>query len=136
MALTKTIDIDGKQVTFRASAALPRLYRIRYGRDIMRDLAQLGKRLEQAEREAEARGEKLDEFSQLDLVSLSMFEDIAHCMARHADPKGVPEDPGEWLEQFNVFSIYEVLPEILKLWNLNTAQTVESKKNLARLIER
>ena len=34
MAITKKIEIDGQQVDFRASAAVPRLYRIKFGRDI------------------------------------------------------------------------------------------------------
>ena len=41
MAVTKTIEIDGKQVEFKASAAVPRLYRVKFGRDIYRDLRQL-----------------------------------------------------------------------------------------------
>ena len=38
MALTKTINIDGKEVTFRASAAIPRLYRVKFHRDIYKDV--------------------------------------------------------------------------------------------------
>ena len=38
MAVTKTIEIDGKAVTFRASAAIPRLYRNKFQRDIYKDL--------------------------------------------------------------------------------------------------
>ncbi len=38
MALTKTVNIDGKDVTFRASAAIPRIYRNRFHRDIYKDL--------------------------------------------------------------------------------------------------
>ena len=41
MAVTKKIEIDGKEVTFKASAAVPRLYRIKFGRDIYKDLRQL-----------------------------------------------------------------------------------------------
>lgn len=41
MAVTKKIEIDGKEVTFKASAAVPRLYRIKFGRDIYKDLPQL-----------------------------------------------------------------------------------------------
>ncbi len=123
MALTKTIEIDGKEVPFRASAAIPRLYRIRYGRDIMRDLSELAEAM---------KGEKPDE-SRLDNFSLELFENIAHCMARHADPKGVPDTPDEWLEQFSFFSIYEVLPQLLELWGLNMEQDVESKKNFVRV---
>ena len=46
-----------------------------------------------------------------------MFEDIAFVMAKHADSKGVPDTPDEWLEEFNTFSIYQVLPEIIDLWD-------------------
>lgn len=133
MALTKTIEIDGKQVTFRASAALPRLYRIRYGRDLMRDLTRISRNVEKAEEEAKERGEELDKYSQLGSLDLIVFEDIAHCMARHADPKNVPDTPEEWLDGFNTFSIYQVLPELLELWGLNMEQDVESKKKLAQL---
>ena len=34
MAITKTVEIDGKEVIFKASAAIPRIYRIKFGRDI------------------------------------------------------------------------------------------------------
>lgn len=47
--MDKTIEIDGKQVKFRATAAIPRLYRIRFGRDIMQDMAALKKELEKAQ---------------------------------------------------------------------------------------
>lgn len=124
MALTKTIIIDGKEVTFRASAAVPRMYRILFQRDIYRDLALLDK----------AVGKEGDEeHSNLDLFSLELFENIAFVMARHADPKNVPDSPEEWLDQFQTFSIYQVLPEIIQLWGLNVQQAAESKKNIARL---
>ena len=38
MAVTKSVEIDGKEVTFRASAAIPRLYRNKLHRDIYKDL--------------------------------------------------------------------------------------------------
>ena len=123
MALTKTINIDGVETTFRASAAVPRMYRIKFGRDIYKDLSQLEK----------AVGDGDESASNLDMFSLEMFEDLAWVMAKHADPKGVPESPDEWLEQFNTFSIYQVLPELIELWGLNVQTQVESKKNLEKL---
>ena len=54
-------------------------------------------------------------------------------MAKHADPKGVPDTPDEWLEDFNTFSIYQVLPEILELWGTNLITDVEAKKNLKKV---
>ena len=59
MAVTKKIEIDGKEVTFKASAAVPRLYRIKFGRDIYKDLRQLEKDAERAERAARKGAEPL-----------------------------------------------------------------------------
>lgn len=123
MALTKTINIDGKDVTFRASAAIPRIYRNRFHRDIYKDLRDLQKGID---------GEKPEE-STLDSFSLELFEDISYIMAKHADPAGVPDTPDEWLDGFGTFSIYQVLPEIIELWGLNIQTQVESKKNFDRL---
>ena len=73
------------------------------------------------------------ESSSLDSFSLEVFEDISYIMSKHADPKGVPDTPDEWLDQFGTFSIYQVLPEIIELWGLNVQTQVESKKNFAAL---
>ena len=72
------------------------------------------------------------ENSNLDLFSLEMFENIAYVMAKHADPS-IPDTPEEWLDGFNTFSIYQVLPQIIELWGLNTQTDVQAKKNFARL---
>ena len=123
MALTKTIEIDGQQVTFRASAAIPRIYRNKFHRDIYRDLSALQKSIDEENPEA----------SMLDSFSLEVFEDISYIMAKHADPAGVPDTADEWLDQFGTFSIYQVLPEIIALWGLNVQTQVESKKNFEQL---
>ena len=47
--IEKRIEIDGQQVPFRASAAIPRLYRSKFGRDIFRDLMKLGKAVNTAD---------------------------------------------------------------------------------------
>ena len=48
------------------------------------------------------------------IEDLEIFENVAYIMAFHADPS-IPKTIDEWLEQFEMFSIYEVLPEILNL---------------------
>lgn len=58
---------------------------------------------------------------------MEMFENIAYTMAKHADPK-IPDDVEEWLDGFNTFSIYQILPELIKLWGLNVQTDVEAKK--------
>ena len=49
MALTKTVNIDGRDVTFRADAAIPRIYRNRFHRDIYKDLRDLQKSIDGGE---------------------------------------------------------------------------------------
>ena len=122
MAITKKIEIDGKEVLFRASAAIPRLYRIRFRRDIYKDLAQLEKAVD----------ENVADGSMLDTFSLELFENIAFVMAKHADPN-IPDTPEEWLEDFNTFSIYQVLPQIIELWGLNVETEVQNRKNAGKL---
>ena len=122
MSIMKKVEIDGKQVPFKASAAIPRIYRIKFNRDIYKDLRSLEK----------AVGDGDEQNSNLDLFSLEMFENIAYVMAKHADPT-IPDTPEEWLDDFNTFSIYQVLPSIIELWGLNVQTDIESKKNFAQL---
>ena len=124
MAITKTVEIDGKQVLFKASAAIPRIYRIKFGRDIYKDLAKLEKSVSQNKEGS----------SEIDIPSLEMFENIAYVMAKHADPS-LPDTPEEWLDEFNTFSIYQVLPSLIELWGLNMKRDVQAKKAFAQLTE-
>ena len=115
MAVTKTIEVDGKAVEFRTSAAIPRLYRNKFHRDIYKDLNELQKDIDESDPAS----------SNLDTFSLELFENIAWLMAKHQNPD-VPYTPEDWLDQFNAFSIYEILPQIIELWGLNVEQQVES----------
>ena len=122
MSMIQNIEIDGKQVPFRASAAIPRIYRMKFNRDIYKDLKALESSI----------GENSEDASGLDMFSLEMFENIAYVMAKHADPT-IPNTPEEWLDNFNTLSIYQVLPQLIQLWGLNVQTDIESKKNFARL---
>ena len=126
MAISRNITIDGIEVPFKASAAVPRMYRIKFRRDIYKDFSELQKNV----------GESDKDNSGLDIESLEVFENIAYIMAKHADPDNVPSDPDEWLERFNTFSIYEILPQLIDLWGMNVETQIESKKNIARLTDR
>ena len=121
MSIMKKIDIDGQEVAFKASAAIPRIYRLKFQRDIYKDLSSLEKSI----------GDEDEGASNLDMFSLEMFENIAFVMAKHADPS-IPDNPEEWLDEFNTFSIYQVLPKLIELWGLNIRTDVESKKKFAQ----
>lgn len=116
--LRKTVKIDGKDVVFQSSASIPRLYRMKFKRDIFRDLSKLEKSYK----------DRSDGVSELEVEDLEIFENVAYCMAYLADPT-IPESIGDWLDQFEMFSIYQVLPEILQLWGSNLFTDSTAKKN-------
>lgn len=118
MAIIRNIEIDGMQVPFKASAAIPRIYRLKFGRDIFTDMNKLIDAVQGGDPET----------STLDNFSLEMFEDIAYTMAKYADP-AQPDTVEEWLDQYSAFSIYIILPRLVELWNLNNETKVTGKKN-------
>ena len=120
--IEKTVTISGQDVRFRSSATVPRLYRIKFKRDIFKDLAKLEK----------AYNKKSGKDEDLQIDDLEIFENVAYIMAYHADPT-IPKTIDEWLDQFDMFSIYQVLPEILELWGANLVTDVEAKKGLAEV---
>lgn len=158
--MERTIIIDGKEVRLRASAAIPRLYRLKFHRDIIQDMQTIGREIKKARaqadiqesdtavlyaddaavleaaREPEVPPEEPTEIPRADqagepeqepvavsvsipLEALTMFENVAYLMAKHADPQGVPSSPDEWLDGFDTFSIYRVFPVIQEMWSAN-----------------
>ena len=116
--MKKTIKIGSKEILFKSSAAIPRLYRIKFRRDIFQDFMQLEKEFKKN------KGGK----GSMSIPSLEIFENVAYLMSKHADPTQ-PNNVDEWLSQFEFLDIYTVLPEILKLWNLDNQTLSRSKKN-------
>ena len=51
---------------------------------------------------------------ELQIDDLEIFENVAYIMAYHADPS-IPKTIEEWLDQFEMLYIYQVLPQILEL---------------------
>ena len=111
--MEKVIKIDGREVKFKASAATIRLYRQNTGRDMLLDINKL--------QESAGSGNGLS------AEALNLFEDIAYTMAKQADDS-IPDSADEWLDDFEMFSIYLVLPQIIELWRLNELTTTTPKK--------
>ena len=120
--LKREIEICGKTIPFRSSATVPRLYRAKFKRDIFKDLSKL-------EKSYKGKTEDGDEF-QID--DLEIFENVAYIMAYHAD-NSIPASIDDWLDQLDMFSIYEVPPQIQELWGDNLATEVAAKKGLAEV---
>ena len=116
----KTVKVGNQEVKFKSSAAVPRMYRIRFGRDIFKDF----QKLEQSYSENVGKAA-----SGIPIEDLELFENVAYIMALHADPS-LPDSIDAWLEGFEMFSIYEILPQILDLWGSNLISQSEAKKNV------
>lgn len=128
--MEKVVKVDGKEVRMRASALIPRLYRIKFGRDMIADMRQLQKAYNRAANLPKEATEEEKQDAQLSVLDLTIFENVAYMMAKHADKDNVPDTAEEWLDSLDgVFSVYEVLPHILELWHLtNQTTSVPAKK--------
>lgn len=114
--MEKTIVIDGRPIKFKATAAIPRLYRIKFKRDLFEDMRQIQGAMERS-----------DEGS-LPVSALTIFENVAFMMAKHGDKDAVPDSVEEWLDSLNMLSIYQVFPELSELWTDNIETQAEAKK--------
>lgn len=100
--MEKTIEIDGKQVSFKSTAATPLRYKAQFGRDYfseilkMEELTKIKKTKNQAETLAK--------------IDFNTFYNIIWVLAKTADKK-IPE-PLEWLDTFEEFPLFEIIPQI------------------------
>lgn len=120
--LEKTVKVGEVDVNFRSSTTIPRLYRIKFKRDIFKDLSELEKTFKASE-------------GSFEIDDLEIFENVAYIMAYHAD-RNIAGNIDDWLDQFEIFSIYEILPEILGLWGANLETEVQYKKNFQKVAEK
>lgn len=135
--MRKTIVIGGVECNFKTSAAVPRMYRLKFKRDIFNDLNGIDreikaqkKRMEEEKQIALEKGLEFDasEYeSTLPVQTLTIFENIAFIMHKHGDPSQ-PQEIDDWLDQFETFDIYEIFPEIIEMWNDENKQMSEPKK--------
>lgn len=107
--MKRTITIDGKDITFVATARTPLLYKQYTGRDLFLDLNRL----------QEDQG-----------IALEVFGNLAYVMAKQADP-GIG-DRDEWFDGFGMFSIYTALPQLSDMWAVEMASTSSPKKKAGK----
>ena len=100
--MEKTIFVDDKEIRFKASAATPLVYRQ----------------------------------EELSTDTLFIYEYLSFVMAMQAEGKEISTDTVKtdietWLDQFSMFSIYKVFPQIMDMWRTNEKQTVKPKNQAA-----
>lgn len=139
--MKKDIEISGIVCHFKSSAAIPRIYRLKFHRDIFVDMEKIRKYIDvqqrlQKEKAEDAKAQDKDIEAEetgsfLPLEALEMFENIAYLMNKHGDPSQ-PDNIDEWLDQFDMFDIYKIFPEILGMWAIETEQMSQAKKKIAK----
>lgn len=114
--MEKIITVADKEIKFKATASTPRRYREMFGRDLFKDINDVVPHANSGTLTSE---------------DLMVFENLAYTMAKQADDT-IPNDPDEWLDGFEFLSIYEVLPQLVELWGLNTLTLESPKKKQGR----
>ena len=117
--MEKILTLDGKEVKFKTSAALPRLYRQMFKRDVFLDLNRARSGIV---------GKKKSSADDLPVDALEIIENLAYIMAKYAAPDEIPDDINEWLGQFTTTAVYLVANEILIMWNEEQQTTSTPKK--------
>ncbi|MBR5306897.1 MAG: hypothetical protein IKU47_08245 [Oscillospiraceae bacterium] len=133
--MEKLVQYKNSQLGLKASALTPRLYRIKFGRDMIVDLNTLKINFEKVQK---AKGEDKADVDaeyhvELSVLDLTIFENVAFIMARQynkAHGLDVPDNVDDWLDNMDqIFTIYEIFPDIMELWSLNQKTTsVPAKK--------
>lgn len=125
--MQKVINISGKEVGFKATALTPRLYRHWLGRDMIKDMNSLRKAYNKVNNLPKEATDEEKEEAQLSVLDLEIFENVAWVMARQYDTS-IQCSADEWLDGFDMFSVYEIMPHILELWGKNERTTSVPKK--------
>ncbi|MEY6553608.1 hypothetical protein AB8Q00_24605 [Bacillus cereus] len=120
--MEKTLVIDGKQVRLKSTAATVKRYKAQFRRDLFADMMALGAIGTFTPQDG---SQPSIDLSNVDLkkIDFEVIYDLVWLYAKTADPN-LP-DPITWLDGFEEFPIYEIIPEI----NDMIQSTMGAKKN-------
>ena len=130
--MEKIIEIEeGRSMNFKASAFSTIMYnRLFPGRDFLKDMESL-------KRSSDDNDENDSGFKMSDYEHFSRIAYLFAYQGLAPSPRTTPEqkeflekypDAWSWIDSFNTFSIYDILPEIMDLWYQNE-KTVSTGKN-------
>ncbi|MCQ2979628.1 MAG: hypothetical protein MJ245_07515 [Clostridia bacterium] len=105
--MEKIINISGKEVKLASTAGTLHRYRMQFKRDLTKDIILL----ENTFKDIKTNN------ADFTAIDLELFENIAWSLAKTADSSIKPID--EWLDQFETFDIYRVLPVIMEMLQAN-----------------
>lgn len=119
--MIKTIEIDGKDISFKSTGAFLLRYKMQFRRDALADLMKL-------ENAIDDKGE----LSKADGLDLEVFYNLAWTLAKTADKK--VGEPLDWLDTFEEFPLMTIIPELMELLYKSIGST-ESSKNLMAVVK-
>ena len=113
--MEKILTISGKEVPFKSSGAFFLRYRSQFGKDPLQEIIVLNKGLEDYN--------KTGSFEHIDTVVLF---NLIWALAKTANPDIKP--PMEWLDEFDEFPVFELLPELedMLVQSLGTSKSVKN----------
>lgn len=115
--MEKTIIIDGKEVHFKSTGSMVLRYKAQFGKDFFSELLKMGA-LEQLKNPKKIKAKDLEG------LDFEVFYNMAWVMAKTADPS-IP-DPLSWLDEFEEFPMFDILPELNDLI-MSTLQSTKKK---------
>lgn len=104
--MEKTLTIDGKEITFKSTGAVPMRYKAQFGTDFFSDMISSLNVMDLMEKKSLATAD-------LQTVNFEIFYQMLWTMAKTAD-KSI-KDPMTWLDEFDEFPLLEIIPEIVDL---------------------
>ena len=122
--MEKIINISGREVKLASTAGTLHRYRMAFKRDLTKDILSLENTFKDIK----------DNDADFTSIDLELFENIAWALAKTADGSIPPID--EWLDQFETFDIYKVLPVIMEMLSANFAPiSSDEKKAVAPVVQ-
>lgn len=116
--MEKTLIIDGKPVKFKSTAATPLRYKAQFGKDFFSEIVKMNKltKLKFNDENGEP------DYDAMALIDFEVFYNIVWALAKSGDP--TISDPITWLDGFEEFPMFEILPELQDLM----AHSIKGKK--------
>jgi len=112
--LEKSIIIDNKEVNFKSTAATPLRFKAQFHKDYFAEIIKLHK--------LNKFKDASDNYEMLENADFEIFYNIIWTLAKTAN-KNIP-DPLTWLDGFEEFPLFEIIPEIQDL----IAASIKGKK--------
>lgn len=116
--MEKIINISGKELKLACTAGTLHRYRMYFKSDLTKDILKLENTFKNI-------NQNNADFTAIDL---ELFENIAWSMAKTADNSIEPID--KWLDNFDTFDIYKVLPVIMEMLSSNFQSLSNDEKKV------